>query len=498
MSITIDDDFKEKAKIKVIGVGGAGCNALNWMIEEQNEVHGVEFIAVNTDSQSLNKSDAHLKIQIGQKTTSGLGAGAKPEVGQAAAEEDIEEIKENIEGADMVIITAGMGGGTGTGAAPVIARAAKELGILTVSVATTPFFWEGPKRTSHAKIGMTNLTNNSDSIIVISNNKIQQSLKDRKNVNIMEGFKEADRVLKDAVSGISSLIQEHGIINLDFSDVRTIMSDGGRAYIGIGYGTGDDKVEEAVNSAIKDVLLDDVNIKGAGRALIQVVLGNNIGFDEMEQIQTKIYDALQHDEIETNMVNGVMQDPNLEDGIRVLVIATSLMDGDDAVIEAPKKTAPTVATLLSDLAPKAEPKVAEPVIEEPVVAAPKVEEVQETVAPVAPVKEPSILDAVSTDPTTDDIIDSILAEEDEIVAEAEEEEFSIPDEPVVEEEEEESLFSLDNIDMDSKGTDSTEFPAFLKNGGEGISSGKKVDRKVIADMYDERKSIPAFLRKMMD
>ncbi len=512
MSITIDEDFKEKAKIKVIGVGGAGCNALNGMIEEQNEIHGVEFIAINTDSQSLNKSNADLKIQIGQKTTQGLGAGAKPEVGAAAAEENIEEIKENIEGADMVIITAGMGGGTGTGAAPVIAKAAKEMGILTVSVATTPFVWEGPKRSIHAKQGVEKFTEHSDSIIVISNNKIQASLSAKnQKPSLMDGFKEADRVLKDAVSGISSLIQEHGIINLDFSDVRTIMNNGGRTYIGIGYGSGENKVENAVNSAIHDILLDDVNIQGAENALIQVILGETTGFEEMGEIQEKIYSALADDNVETNMINGVMMDPTIGDSIRVLVIATSLKNFEP-ILE--KKVAPKVVENI------VEPTIVKPIEQKVIVETPifqpevkeeiKTEEIKEdNEAPQAIFAEEI---EKTLDPTTDDIIDSILMEEDEEefstsfeeeITEKEIQDFNIPLNDIIEEEnkeEEETLFTLDNISMDSS-NNSTDFPPFLRGDstimGNG-SAGKKIDRKIIIDMYDDRKNIPAFLRKMMD
>jgi cell division protein FtsZ len=240
------------AQIKVIGVGGGGSNAVNRMID--SGLKGVNFIAVNTDKQALASSRAETKLQIGEKLTKGLGAGANPEVGQKAAEENIDDVNKFIAGSDMVFITAGMGGGTGTGAAPIIAKAAKDMGILTVGVVTKPFTFEGKKRRDHADLGVTFLKKYVDSLVVVPNDKLLQIAD--KNTSMLEAFSMADEVLKQGVQGISDLIQDAGLINLDFADVKTVMSDRGIAHMGVGRGTGETRVADAVKAAIESPLLE--------------------------------------------------------------------------------------------------------------------------------------------------------------------------------------------------------------------------------------------------
>ncbi|MBK5247728.1 MAG: cell division protein FtsZ, partial [Peptostreptococcaceae bacterium] len=264
------------AQIRVIGVGGGGCNAVNRMIEEG--LKGVNFMSVNTDKQALNTSKAETKIQIGEKLTKGLGAGANPEIGQKAAEENFEEITKFITGADMIFITAGMGGGTGTGAAPVIAKAAKDLGILTVGVVTKPFTFEGKKRREHAEVGIKYLKKYVDSLVIVPNDRLLQI--SEKNTTMLEAFLKADDVLKQGVQGISDLIAEAGLINLDFADVKTVMSDRGVAHMGVGHGRGENRVDDAVKSAIESPLLE-TSINGAKAILLNVMGGYDLGMLEI-------------------------------------------------------------------------------------------------------------------------------------------------------------------------------------------------------------------------
>lgn len=302
------------AIIKVIGVGGGGNNAVNRMIE--HGVQGVDFIAVNTDAQALNMSKAPVKLQIGGKLTRGLGAGANPEVGRKAAEESKEQIEEALRGADMVFVTAGMGGGTGTGAAPVIAQIAKELGALTVGVVTRPFTFEGRKRSTQAVGGISMMKEAVDTLIVIPNDRLLEIVD--KNTPMLEAFREADNVLRQGVQGISDLIAVPGLINLDFADVKTIMSNKGSALMGIGIASGENRAAEAAKKAISSPLLE-TSIDGAKGVLMNITGGSNLSLFEVQEAADIVASA--SDE-EVNMIFGSVINDDLEDQIVVTVIAT--------------------------------------------------------------------------------------------------------------------------------------------------------------------------------
>lgn len=302
------------AQIKVIGVGGGGSNAVNRMIEVG--LNGVSFMAVNTDKQALAGSKAETKLQIGEKLTKGLGAGANPEVGQKAAEENVDDLTKFISGADMVFITAGMGGGTGTGAAPIIAKTAKDLGILTVGVVTKPFTFEGKKRRDHAELGIKFLKKYVDSLVVVPNDKLLQVAE--KNTSVMQAFAMADEVLKQGVQGISDLIAEAGLINLDFADVKTVMSDRGIAHMGVGRGTGDTRVADAVKSAIESPLLE-TSINGAKAILLNIMGGYDLGMLEVNEAADQIEKAADKDAI---VIFGASVKEEMKDEIIITVIAT--------------------------------------------------------------------------------------------------------------------------------------------------------------------------------
>jgi cell division protein FtsZ len=306
------------AVIKVIGVGGGGNNAVNRMIE--HGVEGVEFIAVNTDAQALNLSSAEVKLQIGTKLTRGLGAGANPEVGKKAADESKEQIEEALRGADMVFVTAGMGGGTGTGAAPVIAQVAKELGALTVGVVTRPFTFEGRKRQTQAIGGITAMKESVDTLIVIPNDKLLEIVD--KNTPMLEAFREADNVLRQGVQGISDLIAVPGLINLDFADVKTIMSNKGSALMGIGVSTGENRASEAAKKAISSPLLE-TSIDGAKGVLMNITGGSNLSLFEVQEAADIVASASDED---VNMIFGSVINDNLKDEIIVTVIATGFTE----------------------------------------------------------------------------------------------------------------------------------------------------------------------------
>ena len=320
----LEFEFNElsTAQIRVIGVGGGGCNAVNRMIEDG--LKGVNFMSVNTDKQALNSSKAETKIQIGEKLTKGLGAGANPEIGQKAAEENFEEITKFIMGADMVFITAGMGGGTGTGAAPVIAKAAKDLGILTVGVVTRPFTFEGKKRREHADMGIKYLKKYVDSLVIVPNDKLLQI--SEKRTTMMEAFAKADDVLKQGVQGISDLIAEAGLINLDFADVKTVMSDRGVAHMGVGRGRGEDRVNDAVRTAIESPLLE-TSINGAKAILLNVMGGYDLGMLEINEIADQIEQAADEDAI---VIFGSTVREDLQDEIVITVIATGFEERPSA------------------------------------------------------------------------------------------------------------------------------------------------------------------------
>lgn len=307
------------AKIKVIGVGGGGNNAVNRMIEA--DVKGVDFIAVNTELQILGKSQAETKIQIGEKLTRGLGAGAKPEIGEQAAEESKEEVSKALEGADMVFVTAGMGGGTGTGAAPVVAACARELGALTVAVVTKPFSFEGKVRANHALEGIEKLKTNVDAILIVPNDKLL-TIADKK-TTIKDAFKMADDVLRQGIQGISDLITVPGIINLDFADIRTIMSDQGEALMGIGQGSGDTRASDAATQAINSPLLER-NIEGAKGIIINITGNEDLGLFEINEASQVITEAADPD---ANIIWGTSVDPNMDDDtVKITVIATGFGD----------------------------------------------------------------------------------------------------------------------------------------------------------------------------
>lgn len=332
--IEFDLENEQFAQIKVIGVGGGGSNAVNRMIAAG--LRGVEFIAVNTDAQALYLSNAECKLQIGEKLTKGLGAGANPEIGYQAAEESKEQIKEVLKGADMVFVTAGMGGGTGTGAASVIASVARELGALTVGVVTKPFTFEGRRRMSAAEKGIANLKETVDTLIVIPNDRLLQVVEKR--TPILEAFRIADDVLRQGVQGISDLIAVPGLINLDFADVKTIMKETGSALMGIGVASGDNRAAEAAKAAISSPLLE-TSIEGARGVLLNITGGNNLGLYEVNEAAEIVAEAADPD---ANIIFGAVIDESLQDEVRITVIATGFDDsarGRGPVIEsvAPKQ-----------------------------------------------------------------------------------------------------------------------------------------------------------------
>ena len=314
----MSNEAESSAKIIVIGVGGAGNNAVNRMVEES--IGGVEFVGVNTDKQALTLCKAPTVLQIGEKITKGLGAGAQPEVGQKAAEESIEEVKQLMEGADMVFVTCGMGGGTGTGAAPVIAAAAKEMGILTVGVVTKPFRFEARTRMNNALAGIENLKKAVDTLIVIPNDKLLEVV-DRR-TTMPEALKKADEVLQQAVQGITDLINLPALINLDFADVQTVMTDKGIAHIGIGEARGDDKAMEAVQQAVSSPLLE-TTIKGATHVIINI--SGDISLMDANDAASYVQELTGED---ANIIFGAMYDDSVADYARITVIATGLTDNN--------------------------------------------------------------------------------------------------------------------------------------------------------------------------
>ena len=313
IGLEIDMERGNLAQLKVVGVGGAGNNAVNRMI--QYGIRGVEFISVNTDKQALYLSHANQKIQIGEKVTKGLGAGADPEVGRKAAEESKEAISEALKGADLVFITAGMGGGTGTGAAPVVAECAKELGILTVGVVTKPFSFEGRVRMNNAVNGITNLKANVDTLISIPNDRLLDSVG---KVSLTEAFRIADDVLRQGVQGISDLIAVPAMVNLDFADVRTIMRERGMAHMGIGMATGDKRAAEAARQAVVSPLLE-TTINGAKGVLLNITGGADLGIQELSEAASIIQE---YADPEANIIMGAGIDEDMGDGVRITVIAT--------------------------------------------------------------------------------------------------------------------------------------------------------------------------------
>ena len=352
MEFDFEPVYDSGVNIKVIGVGGGGNNAVNRMIS--TNIRGVEFIAINTDSQVLSSSCAAKKLVIGDKITRGKGAGSNPEVGKRSAEESIEDIKAILEGADMVFVTAGMGGGTGTGAAPVIAKAARDLGILTVGIVTKPFSFEGQRRARQAELGIAELSKYVDSLIVIPNERLKQ-VEDR-HITLANAFEIADDVLRRGVHSVSTLINVPGFINLDFADVTTIMKNAGYAHMGVGSAKGEDKAQLAAMAAISSPLLE-TSITGAMGVLVSITASENIQLDEIEAASQLIYDEAHPD---ANIIWGAAFDPNLEDEMRVTIIAT----GFDQVktVESTDTKVVTTATKPTYTAPAIEQT---PVVDKP-------------------------------------------------------------------------------------------------------------------------------------
>ena len=311
------DNYSQEAVIKVVGVGGGGGNAVEHMLLQN--IEGVEFIVANTDAQAMKNSSARTLLQLGSSITKGLGAGANPEIGRQAAMEDRERIQEVLEGADMVFITAGMGGGTGTGGAPIVAQVAKEMGILTVAVVTKPFPFEGKKRMEVASDGITELRSFVDSLITIPNEKLLSVL--GKNISLLDAFKAANDVLLGAVQGIAELITRPGLINVDFADVRTVMSEMGMAMMGSGRAAGEERAREAAEAAIASPLLEDVNLAGARGILVNVTAGLDLSIGEFEEVGNTIKTFASEN---ATVVVGTVIDPELNGELRVTVVATGL------------------------------------------------------------------------------------------------------------------------------------------------------------------------------
>jgi len=312
---------ERSAMMRVIGVGGGGNNAVNRMIEE--DLPGVEFVAVNTDSQVLGNSRAPVKIQIGKKLTRGLGAGARPEIGRQAMEENKDEMVDLLRGADLVFVTAGLGGGTGTGAAPIVGQLARELGALSIAIVTKPFEFEGKKRMHQAEIGLAELRRTVDTTIVVPNQRLLSVV--GKGTTFRDALKKADEVLLQATRGISDLISVTGDVNVDFADVRTVMANRGPALMGTGSGQGENRAQEAAQEAISSPLLDDISISGAKAVLINITGGMDLTIDEVTTVSSMIHEAAGD---EAEIIFGTVQDPNLEQEIRVTVIATGFETAD--------------------------------------------------------------------------------------------------------------------------------------------------------------------------
>lgn len=331
--IEFDENKNLAAKVKIIGIGGGGNNALNTMISYK--LSGVEFVAANTDAQALVANLAPIKLQLGETLTKGLGAGGNPEIGRKAALEDLEKIRDILKGADMVFITAGLGGGTGTGGAPVIAEAAREVGALTVAIVTKPFHFEGRKRMKQAEEGLANLKMTADALITIPNQRLLSI--SGKSMTLLEAFKRADEILYHAGKGISDIIVGHGIINLDFADVRTIMSETGMALMGTGIASGENRSVEAAQRAISSPLLEDITIEGARGLLINITGGQNMTLSEINEA-TSLIQKEAHEE--ANIIWGMVIDEGMKEEIRVTVIATGFGKVEEKSVSRFKKVAP--------------------------------------------------------------------------------------------------------------------------------------------------------------
>ena len=357
MAFVLDEEMQNVTNIKVIGVGGGGGNAVNRMVE--SGLSGVEFVAMNTDQQALLNSKATQKVQLGAKLTKGRGAGADPEIGQRAAEESKDEISNALKGAQMVFITAGMGGGTGTGAAPVVAETAHDLGILTVGIVTKPFAFEGKRKMSIAEQGIANLMMHVDSLIVIPNERLK--LISQEKITLMNAFEAADNVLRQGVESISSLINVPAFINLDFADVRSIMKDAGFAHMGVGVAKGAGKAENAAKAAISSPLLE-TSIAGARGVIINITSSPDIGLDDVETAASMITQSAHPD---ANIIWGTAFDERLQDEMSITVVATGFEStpGVDEPIQAAMDAQKAAAAAAAPAAPKAEAPKAKPAVD---------------------------------------------------------------------------------------------------------------------------------------
>ena len=344
MVFEFEPETTRNARMKVVGVGGAGGNAVNRMIDEN--LDGVEFVAINTDAQALSNCTAHLSLQIGRKLTRGLGAGARPEVGRQAVAENEEEVRRTLEGADLVFVTAGMGGGTGTGAAPRVGQIASELGALVIAIVTRPFNFEGKKRMRHAEMGLRDLRRSVDTMIVVPNEKLLSVV--GKGTTFRAALKKADEVLLHATQGISDLISVTGEVNVDFADVRTVMSNRGAALMGTGESTGEDRAVESAQQAICSPLLDSVSINGATGVLVNISGGMDLAIDEVTTVNSIVQEAAGDD---AEMIFGAVHDPNLDGKLRVTVIATGFGE------KVEDELAPTLKVVPMDSEPVVRPRL---------------------------------------------------------------------------------------------------------------------------------------------
>jgi cell division protein FtsZ len=349
-----DEPVPNQARMKVVGVGGGGGNAVNRMIDE--DLEGVEFISVNTDAQVLKHSKSGVKIQIGKKLTRGLGAGARPEVGRAALEEQQDEVARALDGADLVFVTCGMGGGTGTGAAPLIGQMAREMGALTIGIVTKPFQFEGKKRMRQAEVGLEELRQAVDTMIVVPNERLLSVV--GKGTSFKDALKKADEVLLHATQGISDLIRVTGEVNVDFADVRTIMSNRGTALMGTGSGEGENRAVEAAQEAISSPLLDNISINGAAGVLINITGGMDLAIDEVTTISSIIQEAAGE---EAEIIFGAVQDSSMKNAVRVTVIATGFDKAVPVVDRRDNVIRPDFATRRIDTRPQPRPVSPQPV-----------------------------------------------------------------------------------------------------------------------------------------
>jgi cell division protein FtsZ len=349
MIFELEESVAQRARMKVVGVGGGGGNAVNRMIEEQ--LAGVNFISVNTDAQALQASNSDVKVQIGKKLTRGLGAGARPEIGRQAIEENKDEVLQTVQEADLVFVTCGMGGGTGTGAAPIVSQLARDIGALTVGIVTKPFLFEGRKRMRQAETGIAEMRKHVDTMIVVPNERLLAVV--GKGIPFQDALKKADEVLLHATQGIASLITSTGIINVDFADVRTVMQNGGAALMGTGIGRGENRAMEAAQQSISSPLLDNVSISGATGVLINIMGGEDLTLGEATQISEIIHDAAGD---EAEIIFGATTDPAMQGEIRVTVIAT----GFDKAVTGDPVTRQAGGAVLSFPTPRRQPTPVSP------------------------------------------------------------------------------------------------------------------------------------------